>query len=326
MAVGTDKKKCPSIVEKFAAKTGARIICPQEDISIREKLAITSGKDYKNDHERDALASALFALKELAPLIGRIKKKNRGDTYQQNKIMRLVILKGININAAIELLEEKEEKTKILPASPEIEPKISESPEAVQIKNLEKTNLILRKHNLKLLKALNRIKAKYRKIQLSRMSPKTTIETETLWTQIRTAKEKMELLEEQLKNTNLLLSNLKGKIILKKLDNLSWEEYVRKNKLLNITEGDILLIENPNIYEGKTVEQLKKTATTIIYKNQIIDRKSLDGFSLIPASRLQISETKNFAVTNKESLDSERAKSNIIHNIINDYRKERRFK
>ena len=68
IAVGTDKKKCPMLIEKFAAKTGSRLIKPANDISVREKLA-TKGR---NEHQRDALVAAGVAYKELKPLLRKI--------------------------------------------------------------------------------------------------------------------------------------------------------------------------------------------------------------------------------------------------------------
>src|SRR3989344_1898034 len=57
---GTDKQKIPSLIQEFAAKTGSRVLNPKEDLKVQDKKNMTSGFSLKNDHERDALASALF--------------------------------------------------------------------------------------------------------------------------------------------------------------------------------------------------------------------------------------------------------------------------
>src|SRR3989338_8964140 len=55
LVVGTDKKKNPHFVSKFAAQFNAKIVSPKEDLSVNEKNKLT--QDYKlNNHERDALA------------------------------------------------------------------------------------------------------------------------------------------------------------------------------------------------------------------------------------------------------------------------------
>src|SRR3989344_6928155 len=59
--VGTDKRNVPSAVQEFAAKTGARIMAPAEDLKVQEKKIWTKEHRLRNDHERDALAAALFA-------------------------------------------------------------------------------------------------------------------------------------------------------------------------------------------------------------------------------------------------------------------------
>ncbi len=116
LAIGTDKKKCPGLVEKAAAKTGARIIAPKEDLFVAEKEMLTrnytTGKTAKvgkasNEHEKDALAAAIYAYKELEPLLQRIRKvlADDGKGHMFGKVAEIVVTEGINIKAALRKAE-----------------------------------------------------------------------------------------------------------------------------------------------------------------------------------------------------------------------------
>ena len=70
--VGTDKAKIPHLVEDFAAKFGANIANPKEDLGVEEKKSIAANFIVENGHQADALASALFAYKSIKSLLDKI--------------------------------------------------------------------------------------------------------------------------------------------------------------------------------------------------------------------------------------------------------------
>ncbi|MBI2107687.1 DUF460 domain-containing protein, partial [Candidatus Woesearchaeota archaeon] len=98
IVVGTDKRKTPDLVYKFAAKLGARIIHPKEDMGLWEKKDMTRGFAARNEHENDALASAFLAYRE----IRRIASKIDGIEIADRELVKeLVIKSGVSIDAAI---------------------------------------------------------------------------------------------------------------------------------------------------------------------------------------------------------------------------------
>ncbi|MFH1182195.1 MAG: DUF460 domain-containing protein [Candidatus Woesearchaeota archaeon] len=103
IAVGTDKKKCPLIIQKFAARTGARIVTPKEDISSREKGSMKAD----NGHQKDALAAAYVAYKELKPLLTKIRVLS--DRQQKLDIIKevteKVIIGKVGITKTIKQIE-----------------------------------------------------------------------------------------------------------------------------------------------------------------------------------------------------------------------------
>ena len=92
--VGTDKGKIPHLAAAFGAKFGARIVNPEQDLKVDEKRKIVSSFDFDNEHQADALASALFAYRSEKSLLDKIdffaeKNKKHGI---KNRIKTLVKL------------------------------------------------------------------------------------------------------------------------------------------------------------------------------------------------------------------------------------------
>jgi len=113
--VGTDKYKVPKLIGAFATKLGARIVSPEEDLQVDEKKIMMSYFTYGDEHQRDALACALFAYKSLRALLAKIdyfiKANNKQDI--KDKIIELVVTKKISIKSAVDLIEKKNEINKI---------------------------------------------------------------------------------------------------------------------------------------------------------------------------------------------------------------------
>lgn len=127
--VATDKKSVPDFVHKTAATFNARIVKPENNLTIEEKESLT--KKYRqhdarsasvslvnNDHEQDALAAAVYAKKRFAKFLQKVdtalEKKgfegSRGDVKE-------LLLKGEvgNIEQALKLLAPAERRdTKVV--------------------------------------------------------------------------------------------------------------------------------------------------------------------------------------------------------------------
>ena len=65
------------------------------------------------------------------------------------------------------------------------------------------------------------------------------------------------------------LSNLNNSILLKKLDNLGFQEFEKKKDFLNISLGDILLVKDLDIVSDKTIREIKGKVNVIFYKKPI---------------------------------------------------------
>ncbi|AAR39280.1 NEQ435 [Nanoarchaeum equitans Kin4-M] len=117
LVIATDKKIIPKAVERLAMKLKSKIFSPKDDlpVSLKKELA----KDYSpnDNHERDAIASAVFALNYYSPLIKKIEKKLEELTV--DSIFEKIIKNGISITDVLDsefkIEEKKEIKKKSLP-------------------------------------------------------------------------------------------------------------------------------------------------------------------------------------------------------------------
>lgn len=107
LIVGTDRRKCPQMVSKFAAKTGAAKAVPFYDMPETEKNAMTKGMGATNAHEKDALAAALSAYRQYEPLLKRVNKalSRENKTELTEEVAGIVISKKISIKKAMATID-----------------------------------------------------------------------------------------------------------------------------------------------------------------------------------------------------------------------------
>ncbi len=105
IVVGTDVSPPPAFIKSFASSFGAKLIFPEKSITVFNKKKTTKELTHliKNEHERDALFSALFAFKAIRKLLTKIdyslKRKNK--LYLEQEVKILTIKEGIPISGAI---------------------------------------------------------------------------------------------------------------------------------------------------------------------------------------------------------------------------------
>jgi predicted RNase H-like nuclease (RuvC/YqgF family) len=207
-----------------------------------------------------------------------------------------------------------------------------------QYKQLLKANKLLKKQNSKLSKSLTKLKnnqqALYKKISRMLSEEKTREilgfkekRLNTLQSELGKKEQDAAELEEAIKKLNFLVAELKTGVLLKKLNNLGWEEFAAKNRILNLREEDILLVEEPNVYSQKTMSYLKDKVSIIVTKNKANKKTKEDiGMVFIDAEKLDIKENEYFAVADREQLEKEKNKINILAKIVEDYKGERNIK
>lgn len=100
----------PKHVEKIASSLPAILLYPYKRLRKKEKRKLVRGFKVENKHEKDAIASAFFALKRIRPLINKIGQKfkqNGEENILYKEISANIILGAQNINSALKCIIKK---------------------------------------------------------------------------------------------------------------------------------------------------------------------------------------------------------------------------
>ncbi|WP_281195184.1 DUF460 domain-containing protein [Halorubrum sp. F4] len=103
--VAADVEPMPETVEKFRRSFDAAGWRPTTDLPVDEKLHRTREASYGNDHERDALAAALYAYDAHADQFERITEKTP-PRLDREEVIAGVVAGGASVEAVIEELRE----------------------------------------------------------------------------------------------------------------------------------------------------------------------------------------------------------------------------
>lgn len=341
LAVGTDKGKAPALVEKFAAKTGAKVIAPGEDLPVIEKDATVaaSGHNALNAHEKDALAAALYAYKELEPLLRRIEKvlKEQSKPGLFNEVTGMVLLEGMNIRDSILAVEDqmrepitKKESSPIIAVA--AEKTAREATLELQLKQLQRENEILKQYNSRLLSRMKEINRELRRV--SKKNRQTPIpskahrdETAKKLQEIIYAREKLiaGLKDDSAALTEIIRSAGSGRIAARKVNVLGIDA-AKGGK-----ENDIIIVDNVKSFSEKALEQLKNKNVTVISNESFTPKTSAvfreKGITLIPATGIIILESEGFASVDRQKLEDakEKFRGKDIRGIIESYKEERKY-
>ena len=117
VVVAADVATMPGAVEKVRRSFEAAGWTPGSDLPVDEKLHRTREVGYENDHERDALAAALFACDAHADLFARIARKTPAGVDRGDVVAR-VVAGGASIDAAVEALEPEGDERAAEPGRP----------------------------------------------------------------------------------------------------------------------------------------------------------------------------------------------------------------
>ncbi len=347
LAIGTDKRKVPGLIDKAAAVIGAKAIAPKEDLAVSEKDELASGIKTATMHEKDALAAAMFAYKELEPLLDKIRKvlDVQGKAEFYGKVAETVVLDGINIKDALRKAEEREDQP-IRTQTPQIaSPEKSDGREEMRsllLRRAERENEILRSYNSKLIarmKHLNKELQREKSISGRKVKPvkgekeKNQSQLVSKMQAIITGKERQnaKLQEEIEKLASMTSAVTLGKsMVAAKLSSLGMEELEQKMRKLKMSEGGLLLVENADIFSEKALDYIRQNGMTIITLKKpgpnVAKLMAGAGIPVLAAEGLIEMESEMLALVDKGRLIDARKKlggANVL-GIIESYKEERK--
>lgn len=330
IVVGTDKRKTPDLVYKFAAKLGARIIHPKEDMGLWEKKDMTRGFAARNEHENDALASAFLAYRE----IRRIASKIDGIEIADRELVKeLVIKSGVSIDAAIKSMASVSMRADLVPRekTPEIKRDFNIGKLMNRLRIYEKEIHILRKQ-ISALKSVQAVKIPENKEDKKpdfnkKIDSLLRFKESRLKSYVRLLGEKdsrISALSNEIGRMAGFIMNSGDFYILKRMRNLGCMEFQHKKSRWGISKGDMLLVDDLNIASEKVLKEIEGKVDVIIYRNPVSRRiKEPFQFSLVKSDALNIADYGHFAAVRKEELDRELRRKDSLLKVINDYKMQK---
>lgn len=307
--IGTDKAKTPKFVEGVAAKLGARIIKPDEDLLVEEKRELTKGYEFGNEHEKDALASGLYAYKKIRKILRKIEfyLKKKGKEGIAEEVKEIVLKEKMRIADSVMMIEQpeerKEKRKKIRTGKMKeeyLEEVIEDPKQESKEFPREKINAVIKTKMRKI------IRIKNQKIDF-------------LTKKVRDQEEEIRGLNEKIERFKGLLRKTERNLILKRIKNLSWEE-IEKEEL-----AKVIYVEEPNIFSEKSIEKVKEKVDVVVSKKEMsgkVEEKFRVMF--IHADKVDAQEEDGIVLVDKEKIEKEKSKADILKKVIEEYREGRK--
>jgi len=334
LLIGCDKHKIPGLVESFAAKFSAVIASPEHDLLVEGKKAMTSAFSFANHHEMDALASALFAWRKYQQLLEKIQHKLDGEKKELlcAPVTELVVKHGLSIKAAIAVLEQPEEPS-AKNITRVIEQKQLRQEDFVQLYEeivlLKHANAFLRSQQnestAKLQKAVRMLEAMEEKLHVipeqkaGRLLQQKEGRALFLQNELERTREQLKQLEQKLHSLPKAIAALQPVVVLTKLPTLGWSKSVEQ-----VQEGDILLVDEPNIFSEYAIRTLQPKVQCVLCKKPVSKNVASElPFVCIDAAPLSLVELEQYAFVNQHALANALQKNESFKKIIFEYQKER---
>ncbi len=338
LIVSTDKAKVPSFVKEFARKMGTEIVAPPEDLKKEEKRIMLLAKDihYNGAHEQDATAAALFAYQKYLPKFKKINKFIPDHQLEslRTEFTRIAVHEDLHFSLIKEILTKPSVESQVMQRAV-LQNRITKKDFLALYAKLNQ----LREQKQRLEYAFQESQQKNQKISqekisLSRKSTDFDRKVESL---LKFKEERLKLQAEELQQQEEIIAQLQQKVqqlyqfiekssglqLVKKLPTLGAREFEEAQDLINIRPGDVLLVENTDIYSEKIIEMLQQQRI-ILLSTQKINRYV--GSAIISAQILPpdlILENEYFALIDKQRLEDKIDKKEMAEKIVTEYRENR---
>jgi len=307
LIIAADRCPLPKSVEKLASTLGCKHYHPRKSLSNVDKTRIVHGfkEKIENDHERDALASALEAFKAHSSVFERTESvlSSLGLSELYDIIVELVITgKEENITEAInQTLNKMREKPEIPRIKEKVEPVLKSVAELqTKIKGLEKDVEILKKYNESLKKELSdsQERVEYYK---KKFEKKLDVNVSG------TVKKNIERLRNELEENKSLIERLKlfreyelsGLVPILELNEITLEKVESLHKKMNL-EDRVILVKNLNNAQILNDYEIKALIAMNEPNEQILEKVN---FPIIVKENISIENLKNILVVKRESFE-----------------------
>jgi predicted RNase H-like nuclease (RuvC/YqgF family) len=290
LIVASDVTPTPSMVKRISSIFATLVPELDESLSLEDKIALTKGAgyEYKNAHERDALAASVTAFKHYSKKFSQVQKKTPAGVNVEE--VKAQVIKGVSISAAIDrLISLKRENKEFIKEERKEEKKSNEENEENSrlrriIKGKDEKIAMLEE----LTTALKAIDAE-KELKISRLNHKLdSIRSEgrrkmAVIEEIRRRDNKIARLREELKEKDelnaelrIIIEELKGKRgvkggkRIKLIKSFSHDAILDAHRRYGLKKGDVVFLEDGSGGGASTAELLaKKGISAVIYGKEL---------------------------------------------------------
>ncbi|MFB6134111.1 MAG: DUF460 domain-containing protein [Halanaeroarchaeum sp.] len=360
--VAADVTPMPETVEKLRRSFEARGWTPTADLPVDEKLHRVRNADYDNDHERDALAAALYAYDDHAEQIERVTQKVPPQVDHETVVAR-VLRDGATVESVVDELTESPEGESSGAAEQSQEP----NPEQRRIDNLETQVARLQSHVEDLEAELEEREAtiesyeeelsaarreERREARRDREVSHLRWKNDSLEAELEDERRRAEELEDKLErlktlwkldHSNFTDVDTNGDLVpVKPVEKFSLDALQTADREYGIAEGDVVYLRDASGAGRRTVEQLVEYEPRLVVRDggglsDVASRVLFDHeIPVAPAESVTIQEVDELAVARESDVEEAVAdwerraeerkrerKSRMVDSIISEHRADR---
>ncbi|HUV79342.1 MAG TPA: DUF460 domain-containing protein [Candidatus Bathyarchaeia archaeon] len=292
LIVASDVTPTPAMIKKISSMFAAPGHDLVESLSTEEKIALTKGEgyEYKNAHERDALAACVNAFKRYKKKFAQVQKKTPAGMNAEE--VKALVVKGVSISAAISRLTNAEEERRKVTEEERLEEKKSsgekESKIILRLRGLLKgkdERIELLEERTTALKASSNEKereARSLKRKLDSMRSERTREIRRAEeirkrdTEIERLVEEVRAIENENAELRKVIAGLKGKREvkggkrIKVIQSFSQDAILDMDRKYGLNKGDIVFLVDGSGGGASTAELLaKKGVAAVLYSKEL---------------------------------------------------------
>ena len=325
--IAADVTPMPETVEKIRRSFDAAGWIPPSDLPIDEKLHRTREYEYDNDHERDAMAAALYAVDNHEDQFERITAKVP-PRFDRGEVIARVVAGESSVEAVLEELSDDPDET--VESEDTQEPELSE--EDKQIRRLKRRVDRLEGHvddlqseldekdaqieeyeeELSEAKRQERIEARSRR-SVSRLER----ETERLETERDEARSHVDSLEQKVERLKALwkldhsdFSDVavdRDLVAVKTIEQFTLDAVEQTDREYGLVAGDVVYLRDASGAGRRTAERLAATEPRLVLRNGNLSETAdqvlfTAGVPVAPAETVQIQEVDELAVARESEV------------------------
>ncbi|MEM0491179.1 MAG: DUF460 domain-containing protein [Acidilobaceae archaeon] len=328
VAIATDVSDPPETIRKLASQVGAALYTPPYDLSVAEKRELVEriiGESIRDSHERDALAAAIKAYSSIKTKLDQIDKKLEGLSEEINREdVKKWVISGLTIAEALErviegLLEHEGAKPRVVEEKIDKHKQVDVSAYIVELERLRAQKEILESKIKNLESAIREYERRLREIQYNiRIEVLRDNEVVKLQSRIKDLESYIESMRStisRLEDTSRRLVDVisrvaKGDVIIaRRIPVLNITSLKKSERILGeLRSKEVIVVENPGIFEDKALQYIKNTGITAILTNNL-DSPLANTLKLYEIPVLNI---KDYLVEDIQDIEVSIIKSSII--------------